>query len=510
MASPDHTGAVEGPGWRARLARLIRPQEELRGRVVQGAMWILGLNMATRSLTLLRTIVLARLLTKDDFGTMGIALLAMSALDTFTETGFSTALIQKKDDIRRDLDTAWTVGVFRGAMLAVALFVASPLIARFFQVATATPIMRMLAVALLLRGFNNIGIVYFSRELEFNRQFAFRILGLLGEVLVAIPAALIMRSVWALAYGAVSGAAVGCVASYLVHPYRPRLRFDPDAARALVGYGRWVTGSTIMVFLITQGDNAVVGKLLGVGALGLYQMAYRISNMPTTEIAAMTHQVTFPAYSKLQDDLPRLRQAYLKTLRLTGLLALPLSVGILVLAPDFTHVLLGSKWAPMLPCLGILCAFGALRALVGTMGPVALAVNRPDIRTFSSLAQLMVLASLIIPLTHWWDIAGTAVATLAGIIVGAVVLGAWGLRTIGLRLGAWVQALIPGLVVSGLIALVSLPVHLLIAGPSGLRLLILCACVPLGFLACKSVWIEALRDVRLGAGGASLELADAR
>jgi len=123
---------------------LLEPGDTLAQWVVRGGFWVFALRITSRGLTLIRTIVLARVLAPSDFGLMGIALLAMSALETFTQTGFQAALIQKKGDIRDYLDTAWTISALRGLALFAVLYLAAPYIALFFNTPAATPIMRVI------------------------------------------------------------------------------------------------------------------------------------------------------------------------------------------------------------------------------------------------------------------------------------------------------------------------------------------------------------------------------
>jgi O-antigen/teichoic acid export membrane protein len=200
--------------------------------------------------------------------------------------------------------------------------------------------------------------------------------------------------------------------SYILHSYRPRIRLDKGEFKELFGFGRWVLGSSILIFLLTQGDDIFVGKMLGVTALGFYQMAYLISNLPATEITHVISQVTFPAYSKMQDDIPQLREAYLRVLQVTAFLSFPIAGLIFVLAPDFTKIFLGEKWMPMVPALQIFCILGAIRSIVATMGPVFYSTKKPKIGTQLSLMQLAIMVSLIYPLTMKWGIAGAAISVV--------------------------------------------------------------------------------------------------
>lgn len=382
----------------------------LRTQVIRGGFWVFALRITNQVFGLARTIVLARLLAPEDFGLFGIALLAMSALETFSQTGFNTALIQKKEDTKTYLDTAWTVQVIRGIILALIAFTIAPYVAAFFDAPAAKPILQVIAFSVLIGSFTNIGVIYFQKELKFHKQFVYSLSGTLADIGVAIPAAFLLRSVWAIVFGLLAGNLVRIVVSYFIRPYRPHLGFNAQQFKELFGFGKWVLGSSVLVFLLTQGDDAFVGKVLGVTALGFYQLAYRLSNLPATEITHVISQVTFPAYSKLQDDLPRLREAYLKVLQITAFLSFPIAGLIFVLAPDFTRIFLGEKWMPMVPAMQVLVFWGLIRSIGATTGPVFLASGKPKILTKLLLLQLIMLIILIYPLMTRLGILGVSLA----------------------------------------------------------------------------------------------------
>jgi len=391
---------------------LITPGGTLSQRVAKGGFWVFFLRIVNRGVSLIRLIILARILSPSDFGLMGIALLTMSTLETFSQTGFQQALIQKKEDIKSYLDASWTALILRGFILFVILYFIAPYAAIFFDAPEAKPIIRVIGFSILFQAFTNIGVTYFKKELEFNKEFVYQFTGTLVDFIVAISAVFILRNVWALVLGLLAGNAVRCFASYLIHPYRPHLSKDLGKAKELFGFGKWIMGSSIIIFLITQGDDIFVGKLLGVTALGFYQLAYRISNMPATEITHVISQVTFPAYSKLQDNIPKLREVYLKVLQFTAFLSFPIASLIFILAPDFTKIFLGEKWMPMVPALQIFCVLGVIRSIVATMGPIFYSTKKPKIGTQLSLMQLVIMVSLIYPLTMKWGIAGAALAVV--------------------------------------------------------------------------------------------------
>lgn len=399
---------------------LRHPGESLSQRVVRAGFWAFALRITSRLFGLARTIVLARLLAPNDFGLYGIALLSLSALETFSQTGLNQALIQKKGDTKPYLDTAWTVQVIRGFVLAAILVVGAPLVGSFFAEPRAVLLVRVLGAGVLLKSLQNIGVVYFRKDLEFHKQFIYEFSGTFADLAVAIPAAFILRSVWALVFGLLAGNLVRMVVSYFIHSYRPHLGFNREQFKELFSFGRWILGSSILVFLVTQGDDILVGKLLGVAALGFYQLAYRISNMPATEITHVISQVTFPAYSKLQDTVSKLRNAYLKVLQLTAFISIPLAGLIFILAPDFTKIFLGEKWMPMVPAMQILVLAGLIRSIMATTGPIFEAVGKPGIATRLQVVRLIVLGASIYPLISVWGILGASVSVFLGNLVSTI------------------------------------------------------------------------------------------
>jgi len=399
---------------------LAKPGKNLSQRTVRGGFWVFSLRIVQQIFGLARLIILARILAPHDFGLMGIALLTMSTLETFSQTGFQAALIQKKKDIESYLDGVWTVLILRGLALFGILYFAAPLAASFFDAPEAKPIIQVIGISVLLQAFTNIGVIYFQKELEFNKEFIYQFAGTLADFIVAVSAVLILRNVWALVLGLLAGNAARCFVSYIIHPYRPHLSLDLGKAKELFGFGKWILGSSILIFLITQGDDIFVGKLLGATMLGFYQLAYRISNMPATEITHVISQVTFPAYSKLQDNIPKLREAYLKVLKVTAFLSFPIAGLIFVLAPDFTKIFLGEKWMPMVPAMQVLVLAGLFRSIAATTGPIFHAVGKPKIDTRWQIARLFVIAVLIYPCTIKWGILGTSVVVFLSIFVSNI------------------------------------------------------------------------------------------
>ncbi|WP_435064297.1 lipopolysaccharide biosynthesis protein [Halobaculum sp. EA56] len=418
-----------------RLIEAVTPDEDITSRTVLGGVWMGLSQFSNRALQMVMLVVLARLLTPADFGLYGIALLSLSALQNLSKLGVETALVQRpEDDVDPYLDTVFSIELLRGAVIATVAFLAAPLVGAFFGEPRATPLLRVLAFATLFKRFQNPGTVYFKKDLEFHKQYVYSASGTATRVAVSIGYALVSPTVWALAAGLVVGNLAQSLASYLIHDYRPRPRLDPGRAREVIGYGKWLLGSSVVTFLYGEGDDAFVGWFLSAGALGVYQLAYRFSNAPATEVAHTVTSVVMPSFSKVQDDPAAVREGFRRVMRVSTFVSVPVGVGIGVVAPVFVPVAFGPGWEGLVVPMQVLAAFGVLRSLRSPTSPLFKALGRPDLVMKIHVLRLAALVALIYPLTSAYGVPGTAGAVLLTSAVGLPVAHVLATRMIGERL----------------------------------------------------------------------------
>ncbi|EJN57819.1 lipopolysaccharide biosynthesis protein [Halogranum rubrum] len=390
------------------LGRLV-PTGGTAERVVKGAFWAMSQNTFGRVLQLAMLVILARLIGPAEIGLVGIALLSVSAIQKFTNFGLNAALVQREEEnVDEHLNTMWILEILRGSLIFVVLFFLAPFIGQLFSEPRATDLIRVIGLSPLLFGLTNPGVMYFQKKLEFHKQFVLRVGGEIAQFVVAVAVAMVEPTAWAFVAGYVAADVVRLVASYLMHSYRPSIQFDRESAGELIGYGKWITGSSILYFLYSEGDDAFVGWFINPAALAFYQYGYRFSNAPATELTSVISSVMFPAFSKIQADASLLRETFRKTLRVNAFISAPVAFGIAVVAPDFVMTFFGSEWESMIVPMQILAAYGFLRALGQTFGPVWKALDRPDIITKLSAVRVVLMAILIWPMTDAYGIAGTA------------------------------------------------------------------------------------------------------
>ena len=392
------------------LKRILSPGGGVSERTVKSGIWASMANFIGRGLQLVKLVILANILTPLQFGLVAYALLTLAAMRRFSNLGINAALIQKEEDNVNDyLDTAWTLSALRGLLLSGIGFVAAPYIASFFGARPpTTQVIRVMSVIPLLTGIQNPGIVYFRKNLDYDRQFVYLVGKAIVAVGVAIGLAVLWQSVWALVVGDIAGVLTATTLSYVLHDYKPRPNLDMAQVKELVGYGKWITASGIVIFLTTEGDDMFVGWLLGSAAIGIYQYSYKISNAPATEVTKVLSGVIFPTYSKLQNDAANLRRAFFKTVQLATFISIPLAVGIVSVAPAFVDAFLGPEWKPAIGVMQLLALWGLLRAIGATTGPLFQAVGKPDISTKIQVGKLVILVVAIYPVTTAYGIIGTS------------------------------------------------------------------------------------------------------
>lgn len=377
-------------------------------------------SWVSRLIGLLKLVILARFLDPKDFGLIGLATLSINMLKVFSETGIESALIQRDGIGRKEMDCAWTISVFRGAFLFVVLYAVSGIVSSYYGSPALKPILRAISFVFLIEGSVNIGIVLFKKELNFKKNTLIELLSDFIASFATIILVFILKNVWALVFGTLIWAFVKLCLSYIFHPYRPRLYWELNSARDLIGFGKHIFWISIVTFIVTSGDDALVGKILGLELLGYYTMAYTIANIPVTNLAGIIGKVSFAIYSSMVKNGHGLDSAFRQIFEMTLSILLPVTIMIVLLARDFIFIFLGEKWLPMCSILQVLSLLGLFRGLSNLIAPLHLALNRPNIQSKNKTVELFVFLLLLYPFTIKWGVMGAAVVVTLVYLVGFI------------------------------------------------------------------------------------------
>jgi PST family polysaccharide transporter/lipopolysaccharide exporter len=191
----------------------------------------------------------------------------------------------------------------------------------------------------------------------------------------------------------------------------------------VVRRGWWITMAGIFEYLFQHGDDIIVGKLLGSSALGLYQVGYKISTMPISEVADIVSQVVFPVYAKFSSDLPRLKRAFIQTVLAVFLITLPISLAIFLIPEFLVSIILGKRWLDAVPVIQVLALFGLVRGISNSSSPLFLALKRQNLVAFLSFLSFLLLVLFIVPFIKLFGLIGAGLAASASaFVVFALVL----------------------------------------------------------------------------------------
>lgn len=382
-----------------------------------GTGWMGTLRLMTRGLGFIKTAILARILTPQDFGLFGIAAIALALMETFSETGVSLALVQQDEEIDEYINTAWVISILRGVLIALVLVVLAKSVTDFFHQPQAMSFILLMAFLPVIKGFINPAAVEFVKRLRFDKEFLLRSVPVLIEMGIAIPAAVMTRSATAIIFGMIGAALAEVILSFVMGRIRPRLAFSSTRATKVIRYGKWVTVGGILSWFSEQLDDILVGRFLGMTNLGIYQMAFKLAVLPSRELSGVFSKVVFPVYSKIAADKKRLRRAVVNTSKTMGVISLPIALILALFPHTVIRFTLGEAWLNAAPPLRILALYGFVIASTQAFSDMLYAVGRPNIAVNLRIIHVVALSTLIYPLLRSYQAVGAALAVVGSAVI---------------------------------------------------------------------------------------------
>lgn len=388
-------------------------------RAAKGAGWTVFMRFAIRSFGIVSTLILARILVPEDFGLVALATMLLGMLEAMSEFNFAVYLIRERSVNRSHYDTAWSLSVLRGIIIAVFLATLAPFAADFFAEPRLENVVYAIAIITAVAGFTNIGIVEFQKELDFHKDFQFLVYTRLISFIVTIVLAFTLRSYWALVLGIASGHLTRLVLSYTMHKFRPRVSFARTGQ--IMRFSKWVLANGIISFANSRADVIVIGRFFDTATLGIYSIAHEIATLAITEIVSPIHRAVLAGFSKLNGDAAVLRTAFIEAQSIIILIGLPIAAGIGLTADPLVRLALGDKWLDAIPLIQILALISITRVCLASTSPMVLAAGRPHLNLITSGVGIVVGIPLLIAGTMNWGITGAAWALSASAFLRLVV-----------------------------------------------------------------------------------------
>jgi O-antigen/teichoic acid export membrane protein len=408
-------------------------------RTLTNVAW-LGSAQAIRQVTaILATVLLARFLGPTEFGIFAMMVFVNELAQLLVDFGMGSALIQRKEVNQRLLSTCFWINLGIGATAAAVLAILGPWIAAYFE----QPMIRWLVLAsgvnLLIAAASVLPQALLSRQLAFRDVALGTLLGSLCGGAAAVAAASLDFGVWALALQPLVGAGVTMVFLYARTRWMPSFEFNfPDVKGMLVFSGQ-LLGSSVFAHVTRNLPSLILGPSLGAPALGLISMAQTITWLPVAQFSQAVVRATFPVFSQMQDDFERFRSAVYRSSGAIAMLALPMLLGIAVLAGDLVPVVFGAKWVEAVPLVIALCAFSVVQCVATLAGTSLLAASRAGLFLATNIAGLPVMA-----LALWFNRDGGVMQAVVALVIASTALQlltlAAALHAIG---GRWIDFLRP-------------------------------------------------------------------
>lgn len=344
--------------------------------MVRGSAWAVAMRWAMRLLGLVSTVILARMLTPDDFGIIVMASIVIALIDRCTESGVGMLLIREVKITREDCDTAWTFRVLQGIILALLMLVIADIAVNYFNEIRLRQVLYVLAIAAVVGGFQNIGMVLVRKELDFAKDFRFTLYKKIASFTCIISCAFLLRSYWGLVLGRLLASFFHVAISFAMHHYRPKLSLAKW--RFFTRFSAAIMGGNIAMFFNNRVDTIVIGGLFNTASLGLYNVAAELAKMATEEVTAPIGRALMPTYASISEDKQALAKAFLTSFSFVAIIILPLGIGLSCIAELTVVLIYGSKWIDAAPLLRWLALYSIATAMISMLGDHILITLRQE------------------------------------------------------------------------------------------------------------------------------------
>lgn len=335
-----------------------------------GVLWSFLNQGGNQILNLLITFILARLVSPEEFGVIGMITVFTGFAIRFVDFGFSTALIYKKNVDEKDISTVFTINTIFGLGLSLIFFFAAPLIADFYQNPILNKLTKSFSIIFLVTGLSGVNKALMTKKMNFKLSTIISFVSLLLSSALAIFLAYEGYGVWAILFKILSQEVIITILYFLLFPVNQKFRFFKKSFSSMFIMGRNVAGDSVVNYWNRNADNLMIGKMIGGEALGLYSKAYSVMLLPLNNITRVISKVMFPSFSIIQDDIPQIRTIYLKATRLIAFITFPMMAGLSILSESFVLATFGKDWIEMAPLISILSVLGAFQSILSLNGVI--------------------------------------------------------------------------------------------------------------------------------------------
>lgn len=390
----------------------------LTNTTIRSTLWEYLATYSGKLMVFVSTIILARLLTQEDFGITSYAVVFISFLEVIQGLGVGPALIYLQRDEART-NTAFWLGIGFGLLLFLINWLAAPLAGQLFNDPRAIAATRSLGLTFPIYALTITHDALLQKELAFSRKAMPELIRAASKGTLSILFALLGFGAASLIWGQIAGALAYMVATWLTLPWRPARQFNWHMVPELLSYGANIVAVNALGIILLNLDYLIVGRFLGAAALGVYTLAFRLPELLIKQFSDIIARVVFPTYTKIQHDIPALQRGFWQTMRYVTLVTVPLGIGLALVARPFTLAVFSEKWLEAAPVLSLIALYTLLRSLTFNVGDVFKAQGKPGVITKLSVIKL----SVLLPGLLWAVLGPGSLVAVAWVETAVALLG---------------------------------------------------------------------------------------
>lgn len=404
-------------------------------KVVSGLLWTFGERIGAQLVTTLVSIILARVLAPEAYGIISIVMVFITFCNVFVSNGFGAAIVRKKEVDELDLNTTFVFSFSLSLVFYTILFFAAPYIARFYDMAILSPVIRVMALRLPLASINSIQYANIQRTMEFQRFFVVTMCSTIISGIVGITMVYMGFGVWSIVGQYMSNTAVSTIALTFVSSWFPKFKFSKKRAKEIIPFGLTVLSSELIATGSNDLRSLVVGKCFGSAELAYYDQGLKFPSLFVNNVNSAVNKVMLPSYSRCQDDLVHLKKMLRKTITMGITILGPILIGFGVLADTFVEAVLTEKWIPAVPYIRLFCLSYLSRPLETACRQALLALGKSKmIIWIMVLINVFNLSTLFIATFAFKSVFLVAVGTLFGTMISLLSYMYFSGKIIGYRL----------------------------------------------------------------------------
>lgn len=380
-----------------------------------GVMWSYITFVTGKVMVFISTVILARLLTPEDFGLVGLASVLAGYLGTLHTFGVGEAFIQSKFGSEESANATFVLSVASGILLFLISVIITPLVVMFFREPQIRVIFPVLAFTFVLTGVTTIHDALLVKELKFQKRLFPTFVQYISKGITSIVLALMGFGAWAIVWGVIIGTFAKSITLMIVSPWKPTRAWDSKVTRDIFKFGNQMVLQNVFGALEDNIDYLIVGRRLGTTDLGLYSVGYRTPELAIISLPSVVSSVAYPAYAKLQDSLVELQNSVRKTVQLISWVSIPAGVGLAMISSAFILTFYTEKWAAAIPVMQLLSLYAMFYTLSYNFGDAYKAMGRPDILNKISISTI-VFVILALWIGSYYGIVGVAWAHLLRVV----------------------------------------------------------------------------------------------